>query len=249
MSNEKRFVLFVVLMFAWLLGFPYLFKFWAWTRRPKKPPRRPMAQGGERPGRDALPAAKRRGRPRRPRENGPPRRRRPPTARTSQPRTATEQPKPDPQSRSSIPASCSWARLTDRSPTGYRLEVQLDQKGAGVESVSSSAIRRRVRGPAQSPPPLQLIRRDPVWPPSLALTLAKDPWAQRPARPTRAEEEDDAGDRLSSRPRPRTCWIRSSGTSFATPARSSARSPGKTPRPSDRSTARKWSSAPPRPAA
>src|SRR5262245_50866744 len=39
MSNEKRFALFVVLMFAWLLGFPYVLKFFGLAPpAPKKPP-------------------------------------------------------------------------------------------------------------------------------------------------------------------------------------------------------------------
>ena len=36
---------------------------------------------------------------------------------------------------------------TDKSPTGYRLEVQLEQKGAGVEAVELVAVRGRVRRP------------------------------------------------------------------------------------------------------
>ena len=36
MSNEKRFAFFVVLMFAWLLGFPYILKFFGLAPPPLK---------------------------------------------------------------------------------------------------------------------------------------------------------------------------------------------------------------------
>src|SRR4051812_17374712 len=36
MSNEKRFAFFVVLMFAWLLGFPYILKFFGLAPPPQK---------------------------------------------------------------------------------------------------------------------------------------------------------------------------------------------------------------------
>src|SRR5262245_54188460 len=43
MSNEKRFALFVVLMFAWLLGFPYIQKFMGLAPPPQKKAPTPAA--------------------------------------------------------------------------------------------------------------------------------------------------------------------------------------------------------------
>jgi len=43
MSNEKRFVLFAVVMFAWLLGFPYVMRFLGLSPAPRKPPALPAA--------------------------------------------------------------------------------------------------------------------------------------------------------------------------------------------------------------
>ena len=36
------------------------------------------------------------------------------------------------------PSELVMGSVVDKSPAGYRIEVQLEQKGAGIESVSSS---------------------------------------------------------------------------------------------------------------
>src|SRR5262249_54773015 len=61
----------------------------------------------------------------------------------------------------------------DRSPTGYRLEAHLTQQGAGIESLASSRYDDEAEPGVPGKQPLQLIHRDPAWPPSLALTLTQ----------------------------------------------------------------------------
>jgi YidC/Oxa1 family membrane protein insertase len=55
----------------------------------------------------------------------------------------------------------------------YRLEVQLDQKGAGVASVGSAIYEAEFVEGKPKHQPLQLLRRDPLAAPSLALTLVR----------------------------------------------------------------------------
>ncbi len=82
---------------------------------------------------------------------------------------------------------------SDKTPTGYRLEVQLDQKGAGVESILSSRYDAEFEGRVNPHLPLQIIRRDLLAPPSLAVNLNVDP-AKGPEAGARAENgQQDAG--------------------------------------------------------
>ena len=50
--------------------------------------------------------------------------------------------------------------LTDQSPSGYRLEVQLSQKGAGIESVASSQYKAEFKIGQPVRQPLTLISND-----------------------------------------------------------------------------------------
>jgi YidC/Oxa1 family membrane protein insertase len=61
---------------------------------------------------------------------------------------------------------------TDKTPGGYHMEVQLDQNGAGVESVFLSRHDAEFEGGRNPHLPLEIIRRDPVARPSLSLTLS-----------------------------------------------------------------------------
>ena len=65
---------------------------------------------------------------------------------------------------------------TDKTPEGYRLEIQLDQNGAGIESVLSSRYDAEFEGRKNPHSPLQLIRRDPT---TAALHGAGRPWPSR----------------------------------------------------------------------
>ena len=61
---------------------------------------------------------------------------------------------------------------TDKTPRGYRLEIQLNQNGAGIESARSSRYDAEFEGRKNPHRPLHLIGRDAGQPPSLALTLS-----------------------------------------------------------------------------
>ena len=147
MSNEKRFVLFVILVFLWMMGTSYLFP-------PRKKPPAPAAadqakdkdklveldldnpekaledsQGNDRAKQGAELQRKCQGR-----------------------REAKADAKPavaaapaSSQVELVKPSELVLGSLTDKSPGGYLLEVQLEQKGAGIDSVYSSRVRRRAR--------------------------------------------------------------------------------------------------------
>ncbi len=76
--------------------------------------------------------------------------------------------------------------VTDKSAGGYRIEAQLEQKGAGIESVYSSRYDAEPEdnglGGMARKRPLRLIDRNRHWPPSLALTLSQGNGAGRRGR-------------------------------------------------------------------
>jgi YidC/Oxa1 family membrane protein insertase len=73
------------------------------------------------------------------------------------------------------------------------MELQLEQKGAGVESVLSSRFDAEFDGGPNPHRPLQLLRRDPIWPPSLALTFSSPSAGLGEApRPEKPEGDADA---------------------------------------------------------
>ena len=81
----------------------------------------------------------------------------------------------------------------DHTPRGYRLAVRLDQKGAGVASVTSSRYEAEfVEGRQQRHRPLEILRDDPLAPPSLAVTL---PRLARPGERVASEEEGTETDK------------------------------------------------------
>ena len=106
---------------------------------------------------------------------------------------------------------------SDKTPGGYRLEVQLEQKGAGVESVLSSRYDAEFEGRINPHLPLQLIRRDPVWRGHrFRLTMSVDPVASADAGPRAGNpEQDPGGDQPNLIPPPKTCLTRCSGRSCA----------------------------------
>ena len=123
---------------------------------------------------------------------------------------------------------------TDKTPGGYRLEVQLDQKGAGVETLLSSRYDAEFEGRKNPHLPLQLIRRDPAWPASLSLTLSGDQLAseRKQAAAENPEAEGDDAEQARRAVEPKTCSTLFSGRSCATrQARSCTRSPATDPGP------------------
>lgn len=175
MSNERRFALFVALMFAWLLGFPYLLQMLGLAPPPPKPKPKPDAVATEKsePGAKKIAEAKKDGRGELKAAEG---------AAASEGEaepgdegetaTAGEAPKTE------IPlvdrAELVMGSLSDKSPDGYRYELQLNQKGAGVDSFTSSRYEAEFETRKNPHQPLRLISRDRelIWPPSLALTLS-----------------------------------------------------------------------------
>src|SRR5262249_52899534 len=78
------------------------------------------------------------------------------------------------------PAELVLGSAADKSPGGYRLEVRLDQNGAGVDSVVSSRYDAELEGGVARKRPLELIRRDPKRPRSLTLNLSRSVSAPPP---------------------------------------------------------------------
>jgi len=169
MSNERRFALFVALMFAWLLGFPYLLQMLGLAPPPPKPKPKPGVvateknEKGEPAKPDAL--AKTEG----------DREAKPAEARAEGEGEAA--PKPE-TPKTEIPlvdrAELVMGSLSDKSPDGYRYELQLNQKGAGVDSFTSSRFEAEFVTRKNPHRPLRLMSRDRelLWPPSLAVTLS-----------------------------------------------------------------------------
>ncbi len=89
--------------------------------------------------------------------------------------------------------------LIDQSPSGYRLEVQLTQKGAGIESVASSQYKAEFKIGQPVRQPLTLMSNDRPFgpgeharPPSLAVTFSQGDAAVQPAGADEPKEEDAA---------------------------------------------------------
>jgi len=198
MSNEKRLILCVLLIFGWVMIAPNLFRsLGLLPPPPKKAPIQAKAAA------DPLEAEQQPG------EAGPDAKRQEAQAQAvvkapSAPGQAAS--KPDEKTGKSAreqpgaagPASVDSKELvlgsaSDKAPGGYRMEVQLEQKGAGVESVLSSRYDAEFEGRHNPHLPLQLLRRDPVSPPSLSLTLSADPAAGVGAGPPAEKPDPESG--------------------------------------------------------
>jgi len=169
MSNERRFALFVALMFAWLLGFPYLLQMLGLAPPPPPPKIQPPAAAAVEKDEAAVADAGKAG--------------------ATKPAEAVVkadgeaegegegEAKPE-DSKREIPLvdrdELVMGSLTDKAPDGYRYELQLNQKGAGVDSFTSSRFEADFEARKNPHLPLRLMSRDRdlTWPPSLALTLS-----------------------------------------------------------------------------
>ena len=183
MSHERRFLLFVILMFAWLMGFPYLMR--SLGLAPAPPPKK------EAPGALEFPevADQKRGDPsgkgNTPSKPAPDSTIAGPVDRAESGRDGS--PKRDQENLQESfvelvpPNELVLGSASDRSPAGYRLEVRLEQKGAGVDSVFSSRFEAEFEGRRNPHRPLQLIRRDPLWPAPLSFTLVSEGRNELPA--------------------------------------------------------------------
>jgi YidC/Oxa1 family membrane protein insertase len=175
MSNEKRIVLFFILMFLWLmLGYPYFARLTGIERAVRKrpaPPKVAAEKVAEKPKTGQIDAG--------PVPAGAPEGPKAAQAALSQPSPAKEGARAAAGAAGKQPgvelvdeSKLVLGSVTDKTPGGYRLRVQLEQKGAGIESVSSSRYDAEYEEGLPLKRPLQFIRRDPSSPPSLAVTLS-----------------------------------------------------------------------------
>ncbi|OJW16360.1 MAG: hypothetical protein BGO49_18590 [Planctomycetales bacterium 71-10] len=166
MSNERRLVVFVMLTFLWVMGFPMLLQKLGWMPAPA--PKKPAAAqaGADAAGKpDAVAAAK-------PEDAKP-------DAGGAKP-AGEAKPEADEPKIELVPAAeLTMGSLDDRSPGAYRFQIQLDQKGAGVASVLSSRYEADFEGRVNPHRPMQLIGRDPnrpntvgSWARPLSMTLS-----------------------------------------------------------------------------
>jgi YidC/Oxa1 family membrane protein insertase len=192
-SNEKGIVLFFVLMFAWLMVFPQLMRLLGLERPARKV--QPGAKAKLEPGKERNPElAKAEVQP----EKEQPRQRAEGTetgkaevATAEKGIAAAKQPTVElvPESELVLGA------VAGQSRSDYRLQIQLQQNGAGVESVASSQYDAEFEDGLRRKRPLLFLKRDPAWPPSLALTLSRGEQAKNAedARP----EEPGAEEKIS----------------------------------------------------
>jgi YidC/Oxa1 family membrane protein insertase len=179
MSNEKRFILCILLIFGWVMVAPNLFRsLGLLPPTPKKAAPADLAKAAAKPGAgEAGVAGKEK------EKDG--QAQRPATAEKAladaggKPAPASEiNPKAAAPAVTLVPASeLVLGSATDKTSGGYRLELQLEQKGAGVDSALSSRFDAEFEGRRNPHSPLRLIARDPFAPASLSLTFGGDPTA------------------------------------------------------------------------
>jgi YidC/Oxa1 family membrane protein insertase len=164
MSSEKRLLLFLVLTFCSIFGIPYVMDLMGLTPRPPKKPA-PVAQAKPEPGK--------------PGEAANDEEKEPAEAIAKDGEKAKDKTEPVPPAAASAkvaipvidPSELVLGSAADKSPKGYRLEVRLEQSGAGISSVASSRFEAEFVEGMKRHRPLQLLRYDPKAPPSLALSL------------------------------------------------------------------------------
>jgi len=199
MNDQKRIVQFFVAILCWMIVSSYISKMLGWT----PPPRKPLAQAaaGKDKDKDLEPKpdlAKAEA------EAGPaPKGDAGPGIRKSQDQAGAKAKKagPAPPRQPEIELvkfqELVLGSATDKSADGYRLEVQLDQKGACVESVYSSRFDAEFEFGKAGKRPLELIRRSTASPRSMALTLGQD--NGKAAAVLEADQGPDDDDRAALR--------------------------------------------------
>ncbi len=199
MTNDKRYIIFLVLSFAWLMALPSVMKLAgidvAGKRRPVVPPAQvaadkdkaaePELAKAPEPGTKEPTAKPGAGQPTDVAKNGA--------------ETAITKAVKEPQVAVEQEAALVLGSLIDQSPSGYRLEVQLTQKGAGIESVASSQYKAEFKIGQPVRQPLTLMSNDRPFgpgeharPPSLAVTFSQGDAAVQPAGADEPKEEDVA---------------------------------------------------------
>jgi YidC/Oxa1 family membrane protein insertase len=169
MSSDKRLITFFLVTFLSILAIQYAMELAGLTPPPPKKPQAPVAQ--------AKPAEPAKGEAAKPG---------PGAVAAGQPGEAPEKEKDKEDGKDKGDAAPEAKKpaveladanelvigsTRDAGPDGYRLEVQLDQKGAGVESVSSARYEAEFEEGKPRRRPLQILKPDRFAPLSLALTL------------------------------------------------------------------------------
>jgi YidC/Oxa1 family membrane protein insertase len=190
MKQEKNLVLFFVLVFLWMIGASYVSRQMGWNPPPKKPA--PIAAVGE--DKEAKPdrVEAHAGGAQAGSEPGAQKSRDRAQAKTAAKTEAKEEHKGDAE-RPEI-KKVDWSELvlgSTAAKSDYHIEVQLEQKGAGVESVSSSRFDAEFKFGEKRKLPLEFIHRDPVSPPSLSLTLSSGDKAAQAAAPLGDDSNSD----------------------------------------------------------
>ncbi|MBV8487863.1 MAG: YidC/Oxa1 family insertase periplasmic-domain containing protein [Planctomycetaceae bacterium] len=181
MSNEKRFLLCILLIFGWVMVAPNLFRSLGLMPPPpaKKAAPADLAKAAVKSGAgESDTTAKDKEKEKKDAQAQAPSA----AEKASEKAVAQAGGKPaataeiKPKAAAIVPASeLVLGSATDKSPGGYRLELQLEQKGAGVESALSSRFDAEFEGRRNPHLPLRLIARDPFAPASLSLTFGGDP--------------------------------------------------------------------------
>jgi YidC/Oxa1 family membrane protein insertase len=170
MSNEKRFLLLIVIIFIWSMAInTFLVR-----KKPAPPPGQAIAEKAEAKAARAD-LAKAQGIAQGKGDKKPePEKGKAENKNADKPAMASAP--PNAKLELLKPLELLLGSSKDKSPSGYRLAVQLDQKGAGIYSVYSSRYDAEPedlgRGGLGQKHPLRLIGYDPKWPPSLAVTLS-----------------------------------------------------------------------------
>ena len=161
MSNEKRFFLSMLLVFVWMMGWPYVARQLGWAPEPKKPPA-VAAAGKDQEKKGEQPALPKDGaKPETTKSEAP-----------DKPETPAIAAAPKTPDVELVPGSeLILGSVADKDPAAYRMQVQLEQKGAGVDSVYLTQFDAEYKNGVKLRLPLPLIPHDPTWFPSLSLTL------------------------------------------------------------------------------
>ncbi len=194
MSNEKRFVLCMVMMVLWMLAWPYLARRMGLMSEPKNPPADAVV---------AKDAEKAEEPPTKPEAEA-----KPETPKAQEPAKALAQPTETPPKKPDVEIvnepDLVLGSVTDHDPDGYRLEAWLTQKGAGIDVLLSSRFDAEYENGVALKRPLKLIQRDTTWPASFSLMLNAEGAAAVPVPPegdttviSAAREAEDWLDRVT----------------------------------------------------
>jgi YidC/Oxa1 family membrane protein insertase len=162
MSNEKRFFLCMFLMLIWMMGWPYVARQLGWAPEPKKP-RAVAGAGKDQEKRVETAARAKDGAEPESTKSGAP------AKKAESPAVAAAPKKPDVELVNE--SELILGSVADKSPAAYRMQVQLEQKGAGVDSIYLAQFDAEYKNGVKLKLPLPLIPHDSTARPSLSLTL------------------------------------------------------------------------------